>query len=136
MKKFEKKTVYIYEINGKEKITITSAEEASRWDAIFEIAEHLDTLMQETPPEVKLDEAQRTDLCIYLAQNRDAVLKALGDAATAAQGDPATAAPAKEPAADTATEKPQATPESGVKKQSFVQEFKRPVPPSKDGFSL
>jgi len=131
MKKFEKKTVYIYEINGQEKITITNPEEAGRWDAIFEIAERLDSLMQEHPPEVKLDETQRTDLCIYLAQNRDKLVAALGTgeipASTSEQPAPVAATPAAEN---------QPTPESSLKKQSFVQEFKRPVPPSKDGFSL
>ena len=130
MKKFEKKTVYIYEINGQEKITITSAEEASRWDAIFETAERLDAVMQENPPELKLDEAQRTDLCLYFAQNKDAYLEALGAPTSASTT--SEAAPPTEPK----PAEPEAPKESGPKRQSFVQDFKRPVPPSKDGFSL
>lgn len=139
MKKFEKKTVYIYEINGQEKVTITSPEEASRWDAIFEAAERLDTWMQDNPPELKMDEAQRTDLCIYLAQNRDALVEALGG--ELGENPEATTEDSADSQDDTGKkdEEKAAEPEEksgGMKKQSFVQEFKRPVPPSKDGFSL
>lgn len=129
MKKFEKKTVYIYEINGKEKVTITSPEEASRWDAIFEIAERLDTVIQNNPPDLGLDENQRTDLSIYLAQNREGLLAAFGE-------QPPSAEDSNDKATESSAEKPKTASENGMKKQSFVQEFKRPVPPSKDGFSL
>ncbi|WP_210394546.1 YebG family protein [Motiliproteus sediminis] len=137
MKKFEKKTVYIYEINGQEKVTITSPEEASRWDAIFEAAERIDTWMQDNPPELKMDEAQRTDLCLYLAQHKDALISALGS--DTAESSSANQAEDSSSDSDKKDEEKPAEPEeksSGMKKQSFVQEFKRPVPPSKDGFSL
>ncbi len=134
MKKFERKTVYIYEIDGKEKVTVTSAEEALRWDAIFEVAEQLDQLLQQNPPDIGLDEVQRSDLSLYLAQHR----LEFGNLLSTKKG--AIASEGKEPADK---ETPAAIEVAGgkkecapVKKQPFVQEFSRPVEPSKDGFSL
>jgi dsDNA-binding SOS-regulon protein len=125
MKKFERKTVFIYEINGHEKIKVTSAEEAKHWDVVFEIAEQVDQVLLDNPPDIKMEEAQRTELSLYLAQHRTELMAVL------AAGEGAEA-PAK--AAEPSTPPPTAQP--SMKKQAFVQEFKRPVEPSKDGFSL
>ncbi|MEH6824650.1 MAG: YebG family protein [Motiliproteus sp.] len=129
MKKFERKTVYIYEINGQEKIKVTSAEEAQLWDVVFDVAEQVDQVLLDHPPEIELDETQRTELSLYLAQHRDELLAVLATGEAAA---PAVEAP--EPAKEVAPEKKEAAPL--MKKQPFVQEFKRPVEPSKDGFSI
>lgn len=75
--KFQKKTVYVYEINGKEKITVTNAAEAKKWDDIFEVAEKLDKVMQKSVPDFKLGDGDRNDLCIYLARNKAAFMDAL-----------------------------------------------------------
>lgn len=124
MKKFERKTVFIYEINGREKIKVTSAEEAKHWDAVFEVAEQVDQVLLDHPPEVTLDESQRTELSLYLAQHRHELVAVL------AAGDP----DAPFIKAPEAPERNDAAPM--MKKQAFVQEFKRPVEPSKDGFSI
>tara|TARA_R110002095_G_scaffold11708_1_gene16218 strand:+ start:10614 stop:10991 length:378 start_codon:yes stop_codon:yes gene_type:complete len=125
MKKFERKTVFIYEINGQEKIKVTSTEEAQHWDAVFEVAEQVDQLLVDNPPEIKLDEMQRTELSLYLAQHRSELVAVLGS-------NDLTASKMKVPEPSVADR----TGPSPMKKQSFVQEFKRPVEPSKDGFSL
>ncbi|MCW8885627.1 MAG: YebG family protein [Motiliproteus sp.] len=75
--KFQKKTVFIYEINGKEKITVTTAAEAKKWDDIFAVADKLDTVMQKNSPDFKMGDADRNDLCIYLARNKAALMDAL-----------------------------------------------------------
>lgn len=125
MKKFERKTVFIYEINGQEKIQVTSPEEAKQWDAVFEVAEQVDQLLLDNPLEIKLDEVQRTELSLYLAQHRSELIAVLGAGET-------TEADVKAPE-PVAAERNAAAP---MKKQAFVQEFKRPVEPSKDGFSI
>lgn len=129
MKKFGRKTVYIYEINGQEKIKVTSEAEAQHWDAVFDIAEQVDQLLQDDPPDLKLDETQRTDLSLYLSQHRAEMVAALS-------ADPVPELPKE--AKPAAAEQPsnQGKPTEPVKKQKFVQEFKRPVEPSKDGFGL
>lgn len=137
MKKFERKTVYIYEINGQEKIKVTSAEEAQHWDGVFSIAEEVDQLLQSSPPDIKLDEVQRTELSLYLAQHKTELMALLDADSTSEESGKADDHPAKKvettPAAKPAAE---LKPQGSVKKQNFVQEFKRPVEPSKDGFSL
>ncbi len=132
MKKFGRKTVYIYEINGQEKISVTSEKEALHWDAVFEVAEQVDQLLQDEPPELKLDETQRTDLSLYLAEHRNEMLKALsaGEVPELPRAEPSDSAIEKDKLSS------QKKPDDPVKKQKFVQEFKRPVEPSKDGFSL
>ena len=75
--KFQKKTVFVYEINGKEKVTVTSAAEAKKWDDIFEVAEKLDKIFQKNSPDIKLNDGDRNDLCIYLARNKASIMEAL-----------------------------------------------------------
>ncbi len=75
--KFEKKTVYIYEINGQEKIKITNAAEARKWDDIFDVAQMLDKVLLKHDPGIKLSDTDRSDLCIYLARNRNEFVKAM-----------------------------------------------------------
>ncbi|MEH6648481.1 MAG: YebG family protein [Motiliproteus sp.] len=137
MKKFERKTVYIYEINGQEKIKVTSAEEAAHWDGVFSIAEEVDQLLQSSPPDIKLDEVQRTELSLYLAQHKTELVGLLGTDSNNQEDVDSGALTAKKVEKTTTTKAPVETKPSGsVKKQNFVQEFKRPVEPSKDGFSL
>ncbi|MEH6472728.1 MAG: YebG family protein [Halopseudomonas sp.] len=131
MKKFERKTVFIYEINGQEKIKVTSAEEAEHWDAVFEVAEQVDQVLLDTPPDIKLDEAQRTELSLYLAQHRSELMAVLSGTEEEAVESKDAPEPKQKDAEPSKAEKG-----SQMKKQSFVQEFKRPVEPSKDGFSL
>lgn len=125
MKKFERKTVFIYEINGQEKIKVTSAEEAKHWDIVFDMAERVDQVLLDNPPDLKLDESQRTELSLYLAQHRTELLAVLA-AGESSEPPPKAAEPSP----------PVQSAQAAMKKQSFVQEFKRPVEPSKDGFSL
>ncbi|OMH27968.1 YebG family protein [Motiliproteus sp. MSK22-1] len=77
--KFQKKTVYIYEINGKEKIKITNAVDAKKWDEIFAVAEKLDAVLQKNDLGFKLDDNERSELCLYLAKNKDEISAALKD---------------------------------------------------------
>ena len=128
-KKFERKTVFIYEINGQEKVKVTSAEEAERWDQIFTVAEQVDQVLQDNPPELKLDEAQRTELSLYLAQHRNELLGVLAEEGEAVKTAPVLVQSKKKPEASIGSG-------ASVKKQDFVKEHKRPVEPLKDGFSI
>ncbi|RDE24952.1 hypothetical protein DV711_05070 [Motiliproteus coralliicola] len=140
-KRFERKTVYIYELNGQEKIKVTSAEEAAHWDEVFELAEEVDQLLLDKPPSIKLNEEQRTEMSLYLAQQRDELGILFGGT-----GDGESK---KESSKESADESKEAKPKlvktgetegvgkaEKVKKQDFVKEFKRPVEPLKDGFSI
>ncbi len=75
--KFEKKTVYIYEINGQEKVKISSAAEAKKWDEIFATALRLDKVLKKSESGLKLVNGDSSELCIYLAKHRNEVLAAL-----------------------------------------------------------
>ncbi len=75
--KFEKKTVYIYEINGQEKVKISSAAEAKKWDEIFATALRLDKVLKKSESGLKLVNGDSSELCIYLAKHRSEVLTAL-----------------------------------------------------------
>lgn len=108
---FQRKTVFIYELNGQEKMRVTDPREAEKWDAIFETATRLDKVLQKKDLGVKLDESQRGDLCLFMAQNKNDLIEAM-------KGD----APAASSAASSAP--PRAKP----------PEMK--VPSSSDGFSL
>ena len=137
MKKFERKTVYIYEINGQEKIKVTSAEEAQHWDGVFSIAEEVDQLLQSSPPDIKLDEVQRTELSLYLAQHKTELVKLLDAEGASEENTDSDDQLAKTvETISSAKPAPELKSQGSVKKQNFVQEFKRPVEPSKDGFSL
>lgn len=137
MKKFERKTVYIYEINGKEMVKVTDAEEALYWDGVFEVAEQVDELLRPDSKELKLDEDQRIELSLYLAKNKDKLLPLLAEGASEEVVDKGARKPqTSETKAEPSTQSAEQKQSDKVKKQSFVQEFNRPVEPSKDGFSL
>ena len=106
---FQKKTVFIYELNGQEKMRITDPREAEKWDLVFETASRLDKVLHKKDLGFKLGDSERTDLCLFMAQNKNELIEAMkGDSPAAA-----TAASASRPKAP---------------------EMK--VPSSSDGFSL
>ncbi|WP_207060848.1 YebG family protein [Motiliproteus sp. SC1-56] len=107
---FQRKTVFIYEINGKEKMRITDPKDAEKWDLIFDTATRLDGILSKKDLGFKLGESERGDLCLFMAQNKHELIEAL-------RGDtPATAGKA------------------AAKQRSNIPEMK--VPSSSDGFSL
>ncbi|WP_153447526.1 YebG family protein [Vibrio algicola] len=67
---------YVVERNGEEKMTFTSKAEADAYDKMLDMADELFTLL-ETSKLIE-DDAQKEELSLYLAQNKDEVLYALG----------------------------------------------------------
>ncbi|CZF78111.1 multidrug DMT transporter permease [Grimontia sp. AD028] len=67
---------YVVERNGEEKMTFTSKAEADAYDKMLDMADELFELLGKS--EVTGDEAQREELSLFLAQNREEVLYALG----------------------------------------------------------
>ncbi|WP_421862246.1 YebG family protein [Motiliproteus sp.] len=144
-KRFERKTVYIYELNGQEKIKVTTAEEAAHWDEVFELAEQVDQLLLDKPPSIKLNEEQRTEMSLYLAQQRDELGLLFGGAAVE-EGKDESKKDSKDGGKEESKDAKPKLVKTGetegvsqaekVKKQDFVKEFKRPVEPLKDGFSI
>lgn len=132
-KRFERKTVYIYELNGQEKIKVTSAEEAAHWDEVFDLAEQVDQLLQDKPPSVKLNEEQRTEMSLYLAEHRNELGLLFGDSQV---DEKVEETKESKPKLVKTPSKEEASIAGSVKKQDFVKEFKRPVEPLKDGFSI
>ncbi|MFV0576175.1 MAG: YebG family protein [Vibrio sp.] len=67
---------YVVERNGEEKMTFTSKAEADAYDKMLDMADELFTLL-ETSKLIENDE-QKEELSMFLAQNKDEVLYALG----------------------------------------------------------
>lgn len=103
-------TRYVVERNGVEKMTFTSKAEADAYDKMLDMADALQVLLQESS--LLATEQQAESLALYLAQQKDELLVALG-----AKKAPAKAA-AKEAAA---TESEQVT-LSAVKKSAKAEQ--------------
>ncbi|MEZ8143969.1 multidrug DMT transporter permease [Enterovibrio norvegicus FF-33] len=67
---------YVVERNGEEKMTFTSKAEADAYDKMLDMADELFELLGKSG--AAADEAQREELSLFLAQNREDVLCALG----------------------------------------------------------
>lgn len=67
---------YIVERNGVEKMTFTSKAEADAYDKMLDTADELASLLNASS--LLTDEAQTESLALYLAQNKEALLVALG----------------------------------------------------------
>ncbi|KGY12515.1 multidrug DMT transporter permease [Vibrio tubiashii] len=67
---------YVVERNGEEKMTFTSKAEADAYDKMLDMADELFELLGKS--EVLEDEGQKEDLAMFLAQNKEEVLFALG----------------------------------------------------------
>ena len=67
---------YIVERNGEEKMTFTSKSEADAYDKMLDVADELYQLLDKS--ELMSDSTQKEDLSLYLAQNKEDLLTALG----------------------------------------------------------
>ncbi len=74
---YEKKTVYVYEVDGVEKMQIASETEAKKWDSIFETASKLYQVMSKHELNLELSAGERSELCIYLAKHKQDFYKVL-----------------------------------------------------------
>jgi dsDNA-binding SOS-regulon protein len=127
---FEKKTVYIYEINGKEKAKTNNAEEAIRWDNIFKIAEDVDWILQNNDLPFRIDEPERTELALFISEHKNEFLDAL-------KGNVQKGNNTSSKKTDQQANKP--TTDTRGSASSIVKTPTPPsytIPPSKDGFSL
>lgn len=69
-------TRYVVERNGVEKMTFTSKAEADAYDKMLDMADALQTLLQAST--LMATEQQAESLALYLAQQKDELLVALG----------------------------------------------------------
>ncbi len=67
---------YVVERNGEEKMTFTSKAEADAYDKMLDMADELFALLGKS--ELLEDESKQEDLAMFLAQNKEEVLYALG----------------------------------------------------------
>lgn len=67
---------YVVERNGEEKMTFTSKTDADAYDKMLDMADELFQLLADC--DVISDETQCEELSLFLAQNRENVLCALG----------------------------------------------------------
>lgn len=67
---------YVVERNGEEKMTFTSKAEADAYDKMLDMADELYELLGKS--ELLEDEGKQEDLAMFLAQNKEDVLYALG----------------------------------------------------------
>lgn len=67
---------YVVERHGVEKMTFSSKAEADAYDKMLDTAEALQALLLTS--QLLTDEAQMESLALFLAQNKDSVLHALG----------------------------------------------------------
>lgn len=84
---------YIVERNGVEKMTFTSKAEADAYDKMLDTADELASFLNASS--LLADEAQTETLALYLAQNKDALLVALGAKKPAKPAAKAAVAPAE-----------------------------------------
>lgn len=68
---------YVVERDGIEKMTFTSKAEADAYDKLLDTADALCELLDESP--FAGDQQQKEALSMYLAENKDALLEALGN---------------------------------------------------------
>ena len=68
---------YVVERNGVEKMTFSSKAEADHYDKLLETAENLEDLLLTSG--VLEDEEATSKLAMYLAENKDELLEALGN---------------------------------------------------------
>ncbi|EPA0546128.1 YebG family protein [Vibrio alginolyticus] len=68
---------YVVERNGEEKMTFTSKAEADAYDKMLDMADELFSLLGKSEL-LEEDEGKQEDLAMYLAQNKEEVLYALG----------------------------------------------------------
>jgi len=87
---------YVIERNGVEKMTFAAKSEADAYDKMLDIADELFVVLGQS--QLLADEAQQESLALYLAQNKDEILQALGAKAKTVKKDKAV-----EPAADLLT---------------------------------
>ncbi|WP_423186717.1 YebG family protein [Alishewanella sp. d11] len=69
-------TKYVVERNGVEKMTFTSKAEADAYDKMLDMADALQLILQEST--LVDSEQQAESLALYLAQQKEALLVALG----------------------------------------------------------
>ncbi|WP_159738638.1 YebG family protein [Vibrio atypicus] len=67
---------YVVERNGEEKMTFTSKAEADAYDKMLDMADELFELLGKS--DLLEDEGKKEDLAMFLAQNKEEVLYALG----------------------------------------------------------
>ncbi|KJY85062.1 multidrug DMT transporter permease [Vibrio galatheae] len=67
---------YVVERNGEEKMTFASKAEADAYDKMLDMADELFELLGKS--ELLEDEGKQEDLAMFLAQNKEEVLYALG----------------------------------------------------------
>jgi len=67
---------YVVERNGEEKMTFTSKAEADAYDKMLDMADELFELIGKS--DLVEDEVKQEELSLFLAQNKDEVLYALG----------------------------------------------------------
>lgn len=67
---------YVVERNGEEKMTFTSKAEADAYDKMLDMADELFELLGKS--ELLEDDGKQEDLAMFLAQNKEEVLYALG----------------------------------------------------------
>ena len=67
---------YVVERNGEEKMTFTSKADADAYDKMLDMADDLFALIASS--ELVEDETKREELSLFLAQNKEEVLYALG----------------------------------------------------------
>jgi dsDNA-binding SOS-regulon protein len=87
---------YVIERNGVEKMTFAAKSEADAYDKMLDIADELFVVLGQS--QLLADESQQESLALYLAQNKDEILQALGAKAKTVKKDKAV-----EPAADLLT---------------------------------
>ncbi|MBG0754446.1 YebG family protein [Vibrio cidicii] len=67
---------YVVERNGEEKMTFTSKADADAYDKMLDMADELFELLGKS--DLLEDEGKQEDLAMYLAQNKEELLYALG----------------------------------------------------------
>jgi dsDNA-binding SOS-regulon protein len=78
---------YVIERNGVEKMTFAAKSEADAYDKMLDLADELFVVLGQS--KLLSDEAQQESLALYLAQNKDELLQALGAKAKTVKKDKA-----------------------------------------------
>lgn len=78
---------YVIERNGVEKMTFAAKSEADAYDKMLDIADELFVVLGQS--QLLADESQQESLALYLAQNKDEILQALGAKAKTVKKDKA-----------------------------------------------
>lgn len=103
-------TRYVVERNGVEKMTFTSKAEADAYDKMLDMADALQVLLQDST--LLATEQQAESLALYLAQQKDELLVALG----------AKKAPAKAVTKESVAAEPEQVTLTAVKKSSKAEQ--------------